>query len=184
MVQHILAVDVDGSGHVLTRSIPYERNETALQRALEAQRQVTYVLMDPQGTVRLSSTPTPPSTYSFPDGPVPVGDGWEFVTQFPLPPSGQVAHVPFIYTLREVTLVNGSNCAVIEVTAPRNDWEVPLPDSQDIALVSLETRGVIYFDYERGYMIHSEMETTTAPRLGPQTVTTITSTVQELIAAD
>ncbi len=184
MVQRVVALESDGSGHVVTRAVPWNESPRVLAANLEAQKQVTYVLMEPIGRILLASTPSPPSTYSFPEHAVSAGASWEAMSQFPLPPGGQIAHVPFYYTLRDLSEYQGASVAVIDVQAPRNDWEVTLPDSADVATVSLETNGTILFDYVRGFMVRSEMQTMTAPRLGAQTVTTTTSTVQELIAVE
>jgi hypothetical protein len=183
MVQRVLAVDNDGSGHVVTRALPWVEDAHQRATAIEEQHQVTYVLMEPLGKVRTASTPTPPSTYTFPVEAVAAGVQWESATLFPLPPSGQVAQVPFFYRLRGLETYNDAQCAVIEVEAPGNEWELTLPESGESVMVTLETRGLIYFDYVRGFMVRTEMETATQPRLGAQTVCTVTTSVQELISA-
>ncbi|MHB2019615.1 MAG: hypothetical protein ACYCW6_21945 [Candidatus Xenobia bacterium] len=184
LVQRVIAAEADGSGHVVTLAVPELADPAAIEAALDGQTQVTYVHMGPTGRVLRASTATPPSTFTFPEQGISPGMTWEGMSQFALPPNGHVANVPFTYQFREMQDVNGNACAVLEVFSPHNEWEVTLQEGQEPAVVSLETKGTIWFDVVRGLLVRSEMETVTTPQIGGQSVATTTSTLQELTSVE
>lgn len=180
LVQEVLAVDADGSAHIITRAALEDVDPAGTEGALEAQRVVTYTKLDPRGNVKLSSNASTAASYTLPEGEVEIGDEWSDEALYPLPPTGQTAPVAFRYTWARTEDFGGRDCAVIEVHAASSEWEVLLPETQETILVSVAIEGTLWFDLEAGLMVRSDVSTMAMPRVGTQTVTTRTRVTQEL----
>jgi hypothetical protein len=181
LLEKVIAVDADGSGHVTVIAVPEFPDPDQLEAALEGQRQVGYAYLDPYGELRRFSMPNPLLQFALPHRPVEIGDSWERQLSISLPPAGQTEMVTYQYTYRGQQDVSGRDCAWIDVLSPQNAWEITVPGAPEGALVTVETRGDLYFDAAAGILVRLELETQTAPSVGAESVTTLTRAIQELL---
>lgn len=184
LVQQVVAVEGDGTAHIVTRAALEDPNPAATEAALEAQKTAAYNKVDARGFIMLSSSPVPSPTYTLAAQAVEPGDEWTETTLYPLPPSGQPAPIQFRYRYLRDEPVEGRTCAIVEVGAASSEWEVTLPGSQEPALMAITIEGSFAFDIAAGLLVRLEVTTATSPRVGGQVVRTETKMTQMLERVD
>lgn len=196
LLAEVVAVEPDGTAHLVVRAALEDVDPMGTEAALEAQRTVSYLKVDACGNMLLSSSVAPLVMYTLPKKPVRASDAWYVEQMIPMPPSGQMAPVTYDYRLLRFEEVDGRQCAVIDVHAQSEEWEVHLPeapflpgkgfgdgdlsDTHDSAFVSVQIDGTLIFDVEAGLLVRADVKTLTRPRIGMQVVTTETTVTQRL----
>lgn len=164
LVQRVLAVEPDGSAHVLTRSTGPEHAALLYQH------------LTPQGQARECAGPNPGSYTQLPDGPVSVGASWNSEIEVGLPGLSEVK----LHCVSHVATIE-EEMAVIQVRAPELALEIPLPDGSATARLLLTAEGSFRFDLERGRLERLEVTLRAHPRIGTASFDTRHRLVQELL---
>lgn len=178
--QRVLRVEGEGSGHVVTTSEPEGAPPEIPVPGVQIQRQVMYAHMDPRGHMLEVSGGASPNTFSFPEGPVKVGDAWESQNEVQFP--GMTAPSPTTnhFVLAGSEDVNGLACVKIEMTSSEVTFEMLLPDGQQKAKVLLDNKATLYFAPAEGILARMELRTRSIPKIQDFTFDTTTAVIQDL----
>jgi len=164
LTQQVLAVEPDGSAHVVTRSQGLERADLLYQH------------LSAQGRARECAGSDPGSYTHLPPGPVGLGETWNSEIELAL-----YGHAPVkLPYVSHVARLEG-DVAVVQVRAPELALEVPLPDGSATARLLLAAEGTFRFDSSRGQLQRLEVHLRTYPRIGTASFDTRHRLVQELL---
>lgn len=167
-----LAVEDDGSGHVLTfTTVPGNTDPN--------QRQVLYQRLGSRGEVFEVSGMNPTNSFSLPVEPVKMGSSWQGQVQIPLPQSATPMTCTTVYTVNGTEDYQGLQCLTIECHVEEFEFDLPLPDGSGVAKVLMGSHGSILFAPEEGILARMEIETVTSPHIGQVIFTTSTLITQE-----
>ncbi|MBI3929728.1 MAG: hypothetical protein HY319_29580 [Armatimonadetes bacterium] len=180
MIQRVLRVEPDGSGHVITSSRPIGAAAPAPVPGAP-NREVSYSHLGAQGEVLEISGFNPGSSYAFPDGAVKVGGAWQGSTRLQIPTRPEPIDGVNRFKLLGSEQVNGYDCVKIEVKADKRSFQVALPDGSGVALVEIESEGAMWFAPAEGFLVKLDMLTLSKPTIGESTFDTKNRLVQELV---
>lgn len=164
LTQQVLALEPDGSAHVVTRSQGPEISALLYQH------------LAPEGRARESAGSDPGSYTQLPAGPVALGEAWNSEIDVALP-----GHQPVKLLCVSRVARTEREVAVIQVCAPELALEVPLPDGSATARLLLAAEGTFRFDQARGLLERLEVNLRAYPRIGTASFDTRHRLVQELL---
>ena len=125
--QRILAVDGDGSAHVVSTTSPYDGDGS--------QRQVIYQQLSSQGHVLETTGGVPSSAYSFPEDPVKLKDSWQGEVKLQIPTQQEPVVCISTYKVDGTEKVGDYECVRIMVESEEVEFQVPSPDGNGMANV-------------------------------------------------
>ena len=167
-----LAVEDDGSGHVLTiTTVPGNTDPK--------QKQVLYQRLGGQGQVFEVSGMNPTNSFSLPTEPIKEDSSWEGQVQIPLPQSATPVTCTTEYTVTGMEEFEGLNCISIDCSVDEFEFDLPLPDGSGVAKVLMGSQGSMLFAPKEGILVRMEIETVTSPHIGQIVFTTSTLITQE-----
>ncbi len=169
--QRVLAADDDGSLHVVSTTTPYEG---------DGQRQVIYQQLSRQGNVIETTGGVPSSAYSFPADPVKLEASWQGEVKLQIPTQPDPVVCRSTYKVDGTEKVAGYECVRINVESEEIEFEVPSPDGNGMARVTMGSSGVMHFAPELGTLVRMELETDTTPTFANMKMETSNLVIQEL----
>ena len=170
--QKTLAVDPDGSGHVITVTTPPTENPGT-------DRQIVYQRLSPAGAVLDVSGMNPTNSFALPDEPISMDSTWSGEIILPLPQAAQPVKCTTEYMVIGTEDYKGLKCVNIDCIVDDFEFDMPLPGGQGIARVVMGSQGTMLFAPEEGILARMEVETLTSPHIGQVTFTTSTMITQE-----
>lgn len=172
LTQRVLAVDEDGSAHVVSTTTPYEGEDD--------QRQLIYQQLSAQGHVVETTGGVPSSAYSFPEEPVTKETSWEGQVKLQIPTQQEPVICVSTYKVDGIEKVGNYDCVRINVESEEIEFEVPSPDGNGMARVTMGSSGVMHFSPGLGTLVRMELETDTTPVFANMKMETSNLVVQEL----
>ena len=164
MTQTVTSVNEDGSFNVEMHVEHQELTKNGVNVPLDRMQQEVRMRMSKTGEILETSPQVEATQPSFPDRPIVIGENWEAeskmnvqdpITGRPLAPT--VLH--YYYTLKNVEIMIGYDCAHIEVFIPRS--EIRLGGAAQVIC----GHGDTFFSHTAGRLIKSEVETRVGTRL-------------------
>ena len=173
--QKTIGIDDDGSGHVVTITTPPTE-------AADAERQVVYQRVSPEGEILDVSGMNPTNSFALPDTKVKEDDSWQGEIILPLPQAAQPVRCLTEYIVVGTEEYRGLKCVNIDCVVEEFEFDMPLPGGQGTAKVLMGSQGSMLFAPEEGILARMEVETLTSPNVGMVTFTTSTMITQEFKA--
>ncbi|MEW6280967.1 MAG: hypothetical protein AB1758_20305 [Candidatus Eremiobacterota bacterium] len=177
--QRTLAVEADGSGHVVTVNEPQGSPEELQVAGVPIQRQVVYTHMTPVGNIVETSGPDSGAAFSFPEEPVREGQEWTGVSKLQLPSFPRPLEAVTHYRLAGQQDIADFHCVKIEIRSEESSVDIPVSEGVMGKLI-LSSTGVLFFDPEKGVMVRQELHTRSVPHIADATYETITKLTQDL----
>ncbi len=112
--------------------------------------------MKKTGEIIYTSSPVDFSQPSFPEGPKKKKDRWDAISKINAPGRPEPIELNYKYILWDITNSNGLDCAEIKVSCPETAVELQPGVTQKISAT-----GSTSFEYKKGFLVRSEVETKT-----------------------
>lgn len=176
-----LAVDADGSRHVVHVLDPLLVSDDAMRMGIATVRQVSYDHVDPRGQVRESTNNGALCLYLLPEAPVRVGDTWDATLKLHLPFLQQSVDCQHHYRVTEAIRVGDYDCLQVGFASDPIQTQAGLPMAEPMQ-VELRTEGILWFAPREGFPVRLDMRVQSLSTVGAMVYHTVTETTQQLEA--